>query len=162
MKEFNDGCRKVKKACFIASSGGHWEELMCLKEIADEYDTFYVTEEGGQAEDSNLKKIYTLPQINRHEKNFLWHFIKLFKSASKVIKVEKPDFIITTGALIAFPFCVFAKIRGIKVIYIESFARVNNRSLTGRLVYQLADLFLVQWEPLLKLYPKAKYVGGIF
>ena len=63
MKEFNDGCRKVKKACFIASSGGHWEELMCLKEIADEYDTFYVTEEGGQAEDSNLKKIYILTLI---------------------------------------------------------------------------------------------------
>ena len=59
-------CGKIKKACFIASSGGHWEELMCLREIADAYDTFFVTEEGGQAEDSNLKKIYTLPQINRH------------------------------------------------------------------------------------------------
>ena len=67
------GYKKVKKACFIASSGGHWEELMCLKEIADAYNTIYVTEEGGQAEDSNLKKVYTLPQINRHEKNFLFH-----------------------------------------------------------------------------------------
>ena len=38
----------------------------------------------------------------------------------------------------------------------------NNRSLTGRLVYPFADLFLVQWESLLELYPKAKYVGGIF
>ena len=155
-------CEKTKKAFFISSSGGHWEELMFLKEIADEYDTLYITEEGGQAEDSNLKKIYTLPQINRHEKNFLFHFIKLFKSASKIMKAEKPDFIITTGALIAFPFCVFAKMRSVKVIYIESFARVNNQSLTGKLVYPLADLFLVQWESLLKLYPKAKYVGGIF
>ena len=153
---------KVKKACFIASSGGHWEELMCLKEIADVYDTFYVTEEGSQAEDFSLKKIYTLPQINRHEKNFLPHFIILFKNASKILKRERPDFVITTGALIAFPFCVLAKFRGIKVIYIESFARVNNQSLTGKLVYPFADLFLVQWESLLKLYPKAKYVGGIF
>ena len=87
---------------------------------------------------------------------------KILSSASKIMKAEKPDFIITTGALIAFPFCVFAKMRSVKVIYIESFARVNNQSLTGKLVYPLADLFLVQWESLLKLYPKAKYVGGIF
>ena len=147
--EENNGmnCEKIKKACFIASSGGHWEELMCLREIADAYDTFFVTEEGGQAEDSNLKKIYTLPQINRHEKSFFWHFFKLFKSALKILKKEKPDFVITTGALIAFPFCIFAKLRGIKI---------------GKLVYPFADLFLVQWEPLLKFYPKAKYVGGIF
>lgn len=153
---------KTKKACFIASSGGHWEELMCLKEIADECDTFYVTEEGGQAKEANVKKIYTLHQINRHEKNFLIHFAKLFKIALNILKKEKPDFIITTGALIAFPFCVFAKIQGIKIIYIESFARINNQSLTGKLVYPFADLFLVQWESLLKFYPKAKYVGGIF
>ena len=97
--EENNGmnCGKIKKACFIASSGGHWEELMCLGEIADAYDTFFVTEEGGQAKDSNLKKIYTLPQINRHEKRFFWHFFKLFKSALKILKKEKPDFVITTG-----------------------------------------------------------------
>ena len=75
---------------------------------------------------------------------------------------EKPDVIVTTGALIVFPFCLYAKLMGTKVIYIETFARVNDRSLTGRLVYPLADLFLVQWESLLELYPKAKYVGGIF
>lgn len=153
---------KIKKACFIASSGGHWEELMCLKEIADTYDTFYVTEEGGQAADSHLKRIYTFPQINRHEKKFLLHFAKLSLDAFKIIKKERPDFVITTGALIAFPFCVFAKFRGKKVIYIESFARVYDRSLTGKLVYPFADLFLVQWKPLLRCYPKAKYVGGIF
>lgn len=150
------------KGCFIASSGGHWEELMCLKEVAKEHDAVYITEEGGQAADSNLEKIHILPQISRHERGFLWHFIKLFINAIKIMKCEKPDFIITTGALIAFPFCVYAKLKKIKIIYIESFARVNNKSLTGRLVYPIADLFLVQWEPLLELYPKAKYVGGIF
>lgn len=152
----------AKRACFLASSGGHWEELMCLKEIAAEYDSFFVTEEGGQVRDANLKRIYTVPQINRHEKRFLIHFVRLFARAIKILGLEKPDFIITTGALIAFPFCLIGKIRGAKVIYIESFARVDDRSLTGRLVYPLADLFLVQWESMLRLYPKAKYVGGIF
>mgnify|MGYP002250395809 CR=1 FL=1 len=152
----------IMKTCFVASSGGHWEELMCLNEITVENETFYVTEEGGQASDSNIKNIYLLPQINRHESGFVWHFIKLIFITNKILKKEKPKLVVTTGALIAFPFCVFAKLRRAKVIYIESFARVNNASLTGKLTYYLADLFLVQWESLLKFYPKAKYVGGIF
>ena len=63
------------KACFVSSSGGHWEELMCLRSIADEHDTFYVTEEGGQARDSSLERLYLLPQINRRQKDFLWRSI---------------------------------------------------------------------------------------
>ena len=66
------------KIGFIASSGGHWEELMCLKEIAKTYNSFFVTEEGGQAKDTNLQNIYILKQINRREKAFIIHFIKLF------------------------------------------------------------------------------------
>lgn len=150
------------KACFIASSGGHWEELMCLKAIADEHDTVYITEDGGQARDSSLENLYRLPQINRRQKDFPWRFLKLMFAAGKIMLRERPDFIVTTGALISFPFCVYAKLMKAKVIYIETFARVNDRSLTGRLVYPIADLFLVQWESLLELYPKAKYVGGIF
>lgn len=102
---------KERKVCFIASSGGHWEELMCLKSVAQKYDAFYVTEEGGQANDAsaNLDKIYTFPQINRYESGFVKHFIRLFVSARKLLKQEKPDVVITTGALIAFPFCLCQK-----------------------------------------------------
>ena len=150
------------KACFVASSGGHWEELMCIKEIAAEHDAFFVTEAGGQAEDSQFSKIYILPQKNRHEKRFLLKFARLFAASARIMFRERPDFVITTGALIAFPFCLYGKMMKSKVIYIESFARVNSKSLTGRLVYPIADLFLVQWESLLELYPKAKYAGGIF
>lgn len=86
----------------------------------------------------------------------------LFLNAGKILRQESPDVLITTGALLAFPFCVIAKIKGTKIIYIESFARVNSGSLTGRLVYPFADLFLVQWKALQQIYPKAIYVGGIF
>ncbi|MBQ8541054.1 MAG: polysaccharide biosynthesis protein [Clostridia bacterium] len=150
------------KIGFIASSGGHWEELMCLREIADEHDAFYITEAGGQANDSKLNNIYTVNQINRKEKTFLYKFIKLFITAIKVIRKERPDVVITTGALIAFPFCLIAKLSGAKVICIETFARVTNKSITGRLIYPFADLFLVQWESMLECYPKAKYIGNIF
>lgn len=150
------------KACFVASSGGHWEELMCLREIAEEHDTIYITEEGNQAQDSFVKPKYLFRQINRHEKNFIWHFIKLMIKSWKIMKKERPELIVTTGAMIAFPFCIFAKHFGAKLIYVESFARVKDGSLTGKLAYRFADLFLVQWKSLMKVYPKATYVGGIF
>lgn len=150
------------KLCFVSSSGGHWEELMCLREIAKENESFFITEEGGQSQDFLGENIYLLPQINRHEKKFFMHLLELFFAGLKILKKEKPEVIITTGALIAFPFCLLSKIQGIKVVYIESFARVEDASLTGKLVYPFADLFLVQWESLLNVYPKAKYIGGIF
>lgn len=152
----------MAKIGLISSSGGHWDELMCLKDLTNDNDCFYVTEGGGQITDSKLQNVYTVPQINRHEKWFIAHFFKLFILAKKILHNEKPDAVITTGALMAYPFCVIAKIMKIKVIYIESFARITDSSLTGKMVYPIADLFLVQWESLLDVYPKAIYVGGIF
>ena len=135
---------------------------MCLQSVAKKHDSFYITEEGGQASDSSLERILLVPQINRKEKNFLLHFARLLKMASHILAQEKPQVVITTGALIAFPFCLLQKLRGGKVVYIESFARVKDASLTGKLIYPFADLFLIQWESLAEVYPKAKYVGGIF
>ncbi len=154
--------RKKKKLCCVASTGGHWEELLCLKEIFDEYDCFYVTEKSGQIIGSKLQPLYLVRQMNRHERFFFIHFFKLILYACKIIWKEKPDVVITTGALISFPFCFIGKIFGKKVVFIESFARIKDRSLTGRLVYPFADLFIVQWESMLKCYPKAIYGGGIF
>lgn len=150
------------KLCCVASAGGHWEELLCLKDIFEENDSFYITEETEQVMGSALPSIYLVPQINRHERFFMMHFIRLFKKAFQIMREEKPDVVITTGALIAFPFCVLAKLSKKKIIFIESFARIHNKSLTGRLVYPFADLFIVQWKSMLKCYPKAIYAGGIF
>ena len=62
----------------------------------------------------------------------------------------------------ALPICIIGKIFGSKVIYIETFANRNKKTATGRLIYPIADLFIVQWEDMLKLYPKAVYGGSIY
>ena len=150
------------KICFVSSSGGHWEELMCLKKIMDKYDSFFITEKGGQLNDSESKNIYGVDKIDRKEKWFILNFIALFIKSFKIYFNERPDVVITTGALVSYPICVIAKLFRKKIVYIETFARVNSKSLTGRLIYPISDLFLVQWKEMLELYPKAKYVGGIF
>ncbi|MST58319.1 PssD/Cps14F family polysaccharide biosynthesis glycosyltransferase [Waltera intestinalis] len=150
------------KICFVASSGGHLEEICRLKNVAEKYDNFLVTEKNDFEVRNFGNRQHYVPQMNRREKLFLFKFIRLFYIAFRILIKEKPDFVITTGALIAYPFCVLEKIMHGKVIYIESFARVNKPSLTGKMVHRYADLFLVQWEDMLDYFPDAVLGGGIF
>ena len=84
-----------------------------------------------------------------------------FKSLFYYFKI-KPKIIITTGTHTAVPMCYIGKIFGSKIIFIETFANKNTKTLSGKMVYPIADLFIVQWEEMKKLYPKAVYGGAIY
>ena len=150
------------KICFAASSGGHLEEISRLRPIAEKYDSFLLTEEGSFHELDFCKKVVHVHQINRKEHLFLINFASLFIKSYTILKKENPDVIISTGALATYPICKLAKKKGKKIIYIESFARVDTPALTGKLMYKLADIFIVQWEEMLQFFPNAIYGGGIF
>ena len=74
---------------------------------------------------------------------------------------ERPDVIISTGGGATIPLYYLGKLFGIKLIYVESMARVGSSSLTGKLINPIADIFLVQWPQMLKHYPRAKYWGRV-
>ena len=74
----------------------------------------------------------------------------------------RPKYIVTTGTHTAVPMCYIGKLFGCKIIFIETFANINSRTLSGRLIYPISNLFIVQWEEMLKLYPKAVYAGWIY
>lgn len=153
---------EAKKLCFAASSGGHFEQLMMLKPLMDKYDSFIVTEKTSYAAVPEQRKTYFMKQVNRKEKSF---FPRMLVNSFKSVKIyfkEKPDVIICTGVLAMIPLCLIAKMAGKKLIYIESFAKVTSGTETGKLLYKFADRFYVQWEPMLKIYPKAIYLGGIY
>lgn len=152
----------MKKICFTASTGGHFEQLMMLKPLMDKYDSFIVTEKTGYSVIKDDRKVYYLKQVNRHEKAFIFKMIaNTFTSLNIFIK-EKPDVVISTGALATIPMCVLSKIFRKKIIFIESFAKVTSPTLTGKLVYKFADQFYVQWEQMKEYYPDAIFKGGIY
>ena len=96
------------------------EEITCLRQITNENDSFLITEKSG--EDITTAwgdRTYFLRQINRKEPFFLIHFIKLFFQAHAILKKEKPDCIISTGALMTYPVCLLGKMRKIHIIYIQ-------------------------------------------
>lgn len=153
---------KMKKICFAASSGGHFEQISMLKPLMDKYESCVVTEETEYKVFIKGQKMYYMHQVNRKEILMpLWMILNSFKSL-KLIIVEKPDVIITTGVLAMIPLCILAKIFKKKLVYIESFAKVSSPTETGKLIYKFADRFYVQWEQMKKFYPNAIFMGGIY
>ena len=155
--------KKKTKICFAASTGGHFEQLMMLKPLMKKYDSFILTEKTTyNVNKKNDIKLYQVNQVNRKEKLFIIQMIiNVFKSLMIYIK-ERPNIVITTGVLAMIPMCLITKIFGGKLIYIESFAKINSPTLTGKFLYKYADRFYVQWESMLEFYPKAIYKGGIY
>ena len=74
----------------------------------------------------------------------------------------RPKYIVTTGTHTAVPMCYLGKIFGSKIIFIETFANSKSKTLSGRMIYPIANLFIVQWKEMLELYPKAVYGGSIY
>ena len=149
----------MAKVMFISSMGGHLNELTQLD--FQNYDFSIVTEKTDATR--NIKEKY------RDKAHFLlygtrktpirYFFILLFnffKSLVLFLKI-RPQVVVTTGTHTAVSMCYIAKMFGAKVIWIETFANRTSKTLAGRLVYPIADTFVVQWKEMQNLYPKAKH-----
>ncbi len=155
----------MKKVMFIASTGGHLNELLQLEPLFSRYDSYLVTEKTKTTE--NLKNKF--PKMSflvfgtkDHAVSYIFKFAyNILKSIALYIKV-RPKVIVTTGTHTAVPMCYIGKLFGSKVIFIETFANSTTRTLSGRLVYPIADKFIVQWEEMLEHYPKAIFGGWIY
>lgn len=150
------------KICFAASSGGHYEQLIMLEPLMKKYNSFVITEETLYKPKINDEKMYYLRQVNRKEKLYIFRMIVNLVKSLKLFVKERPDAVICTGVLAVIPICLITKLFGKKLIYIESFAKVTSATQTGKILYKFADQFYVQWESMLKVYPKAIYLGGIY
>lgn len=154
---------KKEKICLISSSGGHFEQLLCLRKLEEKYDCFIVTEKTKY--NRNDKKIkYYVRQVNRKEIILIPNMIFILLKSIYIFIKEKPDVIISTGVLAAIPMLFLGHFMKKKVIYIESFAKIKDPTMTGKLIYKnhIADQFYVQWESMLEYYPDAIYLGGIY
>ncbi len=148
------------KVCLVCSSGGHLAHLYMLKPFWKHKDRFWVTFDKEDAR-SILKDERMYPCHFPTNRSLKALFINT-KIAYKILKTEKPNLIISSGAAVAVPFFYLGKLFGAKVVYIEVFDRINKPTTTGRMVYPIADLFIVEWEEMKKIYPKAINLGSIF
>jgi len=156
----------MKKVMFISSVGGHLTQLLELKKIFNDYKYVLITEKTDVTKD--MKEKYNMayfPYGSRNQK-LTYPFILLWNCILSLFYLIKynPSVIITTGANTCAAMCCLGKIFGKKVIFIESYAKSTSPTITGKYIYKLHayTTFVVQWESMLKFYPKAKYWGGIY
>ncbi|MDF2512419.1 MAG: UDP-N-acetylglucosamine:LPS N-acetylglucosamine transferase [Herbinix sp.] len=146
--------------CLVGSSGGHLTHLYMLKPFWEKKERFWVTFDKEDAssllEGENVYHCYY--PTNRSLKALMINT----KIAWKVLRKEKPNLIISSGAAVSVPFFYLGKLIGAKLIYIEVFDRIDKPTLSGKLVYPIVDKFIVQWEEQKKVYPKAIDLGSIF
>lgn len=148
------------KICYTASEGGHTHELMQLEGLIKNYPGILITE--SKRVKDVFEAVYTVPQMNRESLGSIIRFLKSFAAIRRILREEKPTHIISCGAMCTVPVCLIGKFLKIKVIYVESYTRIKDLSLTGKILYPFADLFVVQWKQLADRYPKAVYGGALF
>ena len=151
---------KKIKVCLVGSSGGHLNHLYMLKPFWEDKERFWATFD---KEDSRslLEGETIYPVYYPSNRSIKALIINTFR-AIKILRKERPDVIITSGAAPAGPVFFIGKLMKMKLVYIEPFDRVHTRSLTGKLCYKKADLFIVQWEEMKEVYPKAICLGSIY
>jgi beta-1,4-N-acetylglucosaminyltransferase len=144
----------------VASNGGHLLQLSQLRDNWTAAERHWVTFDKPDARSmlAGESVTYAHHPTNRNVPNLL----RNLRLAFRLLRRLRPRAVVTTGAGVAVPFCWLGRLMGVRVIYIESFARVNDPSLTGRLVHPVAHRFFVQWPDMLPHFPKAEYRGGLF
>ena len=144
----------------VCSSGGHLQQMLALRPAWEPYSHVWVTFDKSDARSllREQRVVYAYSPTNRSVKNLLRNLVLAWRALGAL----RPRVILTTGAGVAVPFAWLARLRGVLVVYIESFTRIEGPSLTGRLVGPVADRSYVQWPELERVVPKARYAGNVF
>jgi len=145
-----------KTLCLVCSHGGHLSEMLQLAEAFEGHELVYFS--------YDAETTRALPQATLVPNRPLSpvEFVLNLNRANRMLSECEPQSVISTGAEIAIPVFLVAKLRGIPCAYVECGAQFSTPSLTGRLLYHLADRFYVQWPELLRAYgSRAQYMGSL-
>jgi beta-1,4-N-acetylglucosaminyltransferase len=144
----------------VCSPGGHLLQLLSMRSAWGDFTRVWVTLDRSDSRSllHDQRVVYAHGPTFRNLKNL----VRNLWLAWRVIGTVKPAVILTTGAALAVPFAWIGRLRGARIVYVESFTRVSTPSLSCRLVTPVAHRLYVQWPELLKALPSARYVGNVF
>jgi UDP-N-acetylglucosamine:LPS N-acetylglucosamine transferase len=144
----------------ICSSGGHLFEMLCLKEFWKDKERAWVSFPTSDAQHllAGEPEVHwaAYPTVRN-----LPNLLRNLRLAWRLLGGKRPDLILSTGSGVAVPFFWIARLRGIPTVFVESITRINELSLTARLVRPFATRMLVQWPELLARAPGTEHHGRI-
>lgn len=167
------------KVMFASNEGGHFAQLLALKDLFNKYDTVVLTDnERANPSIPALKDVkaieFAMSFANKRKQltqkkgkkltkaSYLSAYAGLFRECYVAFRKHRPKVVVSTGSNIAVPLCIISKFFGARFIYIETRAKVYTKTLTGKLIGGLADMVIVQWPEMVDVYNgKAKYLGTL-
>ena len=155
----NDGDEWAPKAMLVCSSGGHLLQLHRLKPWWEKLERVWVTFDKPDSRSLLLGEevAWAYHPTTRNAVNL----VRNLGLAWRLLRRHRPDLVVSTGAAVAFPFFVVARLLRIKTVYVEVYDRIDVPTLTGRLCYPLASRFLLQWEKQTRFYSRGEVIGRL-
>jgi UDP-N-acetylglucosamine:LPS N-acetylglucosamine transferase len=143
----------------VCSGGGHLGQLLPLTPWLERHDRTWVTfDTPSAAQLGDDPVVFAHSPTTRNIPNLL----RNIRLAWRLLRERRPDVVLSTGAGVALPFFLAARVLGIRTVFLEVYDRIDSRSLSGRLCRPLSDLFLLQWERQRELYGSGTVIGGLY
>ena len=134
---------KQKRVLAISSGGGHWVQLQRLKPVFDQYDTAYVTIKSDARLYAPDSRFYTITDFTRRN---LWRLTLLIPQLVRILIIERPDLVITTGSAPGLACLGLARLfTRARTVWIDSLANREDLSTSGKLARRVAHVWLTQW-----------------
>jgi hypothetical protein len=134
-----------RKVLAVASSGGHWTQLLRVMPALTSFDVVFVTVLKSYRAEVPGNRFYLVNDANR------WNKFRLFTLAIRIAWIvgkERPEVVLSTGAAPGYFALLFGRLFGAKTIWIDSITNIERLSMAGSLVGKHADLWLTQWPHL--------------
>ena len=152
----------------VLGGGGHTTEMLRLVDLLDpEHEYHYLLAREVEFSADKVKKAGEIHKVRRprgiHDSllaTCVNSVVALAQIATVLLRV-RPQAVLGCGPAISVLASAAGKLVGARAIYIETGSRVRTLSLSGKIMYHIADLFFVQWAPLKEKYAKAIYAGRL-
>lgn len=133
-----------ERILLVSNPGGHLLQMLALEGAWGDLEHRWVTLAAADSESLLADEQVVL--ANGPTARNLGNLVRNFAVAWRTVREFRPDVILSTGAALAIPFFVVGRLHRKRLVYVESFTRVSTPSLSGRIVYPLADAFFIQWR----------------
>jgi UDP-N-acetylglucosamine:LPS N-acetylglucosamine transferase len=143
----------------VCSSGGHFKGLFQLQAFWSQYRHSWVTFDTATTRASLEGEVvaWAYSPTNRNLPNLLRNTLLSWQ----VLRSQRPDVILSTGAGVAVPFLILGKLLGSRTVFVESITRIETLSLSARLALPFLDVLYVHWPQLQSRYPRAELISVV-
>jgi UDP-N-acetylglucosamine:LPS N-acetylglucosamine transferase len=147
------------RVLLVCSSGGHLIQLHNLRPWWERHDRMWVT--FSKLDSRSLLAGERVAWAHHPTTRNLPNLVRNLLLAWRLLRSFRPEVVVSSGAGVAFPFFLVARLLGQKTVYVEVYDRIDSATMTGRLCYPFSNLFLLQWEEQRRSYPKGVVIGSL-